>query len=212
MLRWTRGSLLTVQPAASSVARRQPIAEHPAVIAATELAKAADFKREVTRLSFRPTTFLQRRARRTRERRQRRWDHRRHAWTVARRAELGRRADGVIPVSGFHRQSCPARRATRPRPLRRRRVCKASTQRQANRGPASGGAARRGGSDGRQCSGPTLCRATGGCASARPLRRRPDQHSRSRRRAAVAGTSGKRGGTGVPRGLARALGIGRRCR
>lgn len=51
------GSLLTVQPALPAHAGR-PIAEHPAVMAASELVKAADFKREMTRLSFRPRLFF----------------------------------------------------------------------------------------------------------------------------------------------------------
>ena len=51
------GSLLAFQPAVPSRADN-PIANHPAVIAATELAKAADLKREVTRLSFRPRLFF----------------------------------------------------------------------------------------------------------------------------------------------------------
>lgn len=51
------GSLLTVQPALPARADK-PIANHPAVVAATELAKAADLKREVTRLSFRPRLFF----------------------------------------------------------------------------------------------------------------------------------------------------------
>jgi outer membrane protein TolC len=51
------GSLLSFQPALPAH-EETPIASHPAVIAATELAKAADLKREVTRLSFRPRLFF----------------------------------------------------------------------------------------------------------------------------------------------------------
>jgi outer membrane protein len=47
------GSLLSFQPAIPS-RTDQPIVNHPAIIAATELAKAADLRRELTRLSFRP--------------------------------------------------------------------------------------------------------------------------------------------------------------
>lgn len=51
------GRLLAFQPAVPARGDR-PVAEHPAVVAATELAKTADFKREVTRLSFRPRLFF----------------------------------------------------------------------------------------------------------------------------------------------------------
>jgi outer membrane protein TolC len=51
------GSLLSFQPALPARAETL-IANHPAVIAATESAKAADLKREVTRLSFRPRLFF----------------------------------------------------------------------------------------------------------------------------------------------------------
>lgn len=51
------GSLLAFMPALPARADK-PIASHPAVIAATELAKAADFEREVTRRSFRPRLFF----------------------------------------------------------------------------------------------------------------------------------------------------------
>jgi outer membrane protein len=51
------GSLLSFQPALPGRADR-PIANHPAVLAATESARAADLKREVTRLSFRPRLFF----------------------------------------------------------------------------------------------------------------------------------------------------------
>jgi outer membrane protein TolC len=51
------GSLLSFHPALPGPADK-PIANHPAVIAAAELAKATDLKREVTRLSFRPRLFF----------------------------------------------------------------------------------------------------------------------------------------------------------
>jgi outer membrane protein len=51
------GSLLSFQPALPGRAET-PVASHPAVIAATDSAKAADLKREVTRLSFRPRLFF----------------------------------------------------------------------------------------------------------------------------------------------------------
>lgn len=51
------GPLLSFLPATAARADR-PIANHPAVIAATELTKAADLKHEVTRLSFRPRLFF----------------------------------------------------------------------------------------------------------------------------------------------------------
>jgi outer membrane protein TolC len=51
------GSLLSFQPSLPDRADT-PIAKHPAIIAATELAKAANLKREVTRLSFRPRLFF----------------------------------------------------------------------------------------------------------------------------------------------------------
>jgi outer membrane protein TolC len=51
------GSLLSVQPAVPGHAETA-LAHHPAVIAATESARAADLKREVTRLSFRPRLFF----------------------------------------------------------------------------------------------------------------------------------------------------------
>lgn len=51
------GSLLAVQPSLPGRAVT-PIDHHPAVIAASELAKAADLKRDVTRLSFRPRLFF----------------------------------------------------------------------------------------------------------------------------------------------------------
>jgi outer membrane protein len=51
------GSLLSMQPAVPGHADGG-VSNHPAVIAATELAKAADLKREVTRLSFRPRLFF----------------------------------------------------------------------------------------------------------------------------------------------------------
>jgi outer membrane protein len=51
------GNLLSFQPALPARAETL-IANLPAVIAATESAKAADLKREVTRLSFRPRLFF----------------------------------------------------------------------------------------------------------------------------------------------------------
>ncbi|MEO7132863.1 MAG: TolC family protein [Vicinamibacterales bacterium] len=50
------GSLLSFQPVLPGADK--PSANHPAVIAATELAKAADLRRDVTRLSFRPRLFF----------------------------------------------------------------------------------------------------------------------------------------------------------
>lgn len=51
------GSLLSRAPGPSTESAMH-VADHPAVAAATELAKAADLKRDVTRLSFRPRLFF----------------------------------------------------------------------------------------------------------------------------------------------------------
>jgi len=51
------GSMLSTQPALPGRIIA-PITDHPAVVAAAELSKAADLKREATRLSFRPRLFF----------------------------------------------------------------------------------------------------------------------------------------------------------